>query len=99
MARASACARRWAGSISSAREEFDAVKAMAAKAREECEALKARLEALEKSGETPRRRRARSKRKNSGSFLLLALSRERPYPLHQCREPRQNNAIRWSGAS
>jgi BMFP domain-containing protein YqiC len=30
------------------REEFDAVKAMAAKAREECEALKARLEALEK---------------------------------------------------
>ena len=31
------------------REEFDAVKAMAAKAREECEALKARLEALEKT--------------------------------------------------
>lgn len=31
------------------REEFDAVKAMAAKAREECEALKARLEALEKA--------------------------------------------------
>ena len=30
------------------REEFDAVKAMAAKAREECEALKARLDALEK---------------------------------------------------
>lgn len=30
------------------REEFDAVKTMAAKAREECEALKARLEALEK---------------------------------------------------
>ena len=30
------------------REEFDAVKAMAAKAREECEALKARIEALEK---------------------------------------------------
>ena len=29
------------------REEFDAVKAMAAKAREENEALKARLEALE----------------------------------------------------
>ena len=29
------------------REEFDAVKAMAAKACEECEALKARLEALE----------------------------------------------------
>jgi len=31
------------------REEFDAVKAMAAKAREECEALKARIEALEKT--------------------------------------------------
>lgn len=31
------------------REEFDAVRAMAQKAREENEALKARLEALEKS--------------------------------------------------
>jgi BMFP domain-containing protein YqiC len=31
------------------REEFDAVKAMAAKAREECDSLKARLEALEKT--------------------------------------------------
>lgn len=31
------------------REEFDAVKAMAAKAREECEALKGRIEALEKA--------------------------------------------------
>lgn len=30
------------------REEFDAVKAMAAKAREDCEALKSRLDALEK---------------------------------------------------
>ena len=30
-----------------AREEFDAVKAMAAKAREESEALKARIDALE----------------------------------------------------
>jgi BMFP domain-containing protein YqiC len=30
-----------------AREEFDAVKAMAAKAREESEVLKARLDALE----------------------------------------------------
>lgn len=30
------------------REEFDAVKAMAARAREEAEALKARVEALEK---------------------------------------------------
>jgi BMFP domain-containing protein YqiC len=32
------------------REEFDAVKAMAAKAREDCEDLKARLAALEKAG-------------------------------------------------
>ncbi|MFT3689079.1 accessory factor UbiK family protein [Paenirhodobacter sp.] len=32
------------------REEFDAVKAMAQKAREENEALKARLDALEKTG-------------------------------------------------
>ncbi len=29
------------------REEFDAVKAMAAKAREECEVLKARIDVLE----------------------------------------------------
>lgn len=32
------------------REEFDAVRAMAQKAREENEALKARLDALEQSG-------------------------------------------------
>ncbi len=32
------------------REEFDAVRAMAQKAREENEALKARIEALEKGG-------------------------------------------------
>ena len=32
------------------REEFDAVRAMAQKAREENEALKARLDALEKKG-------------------------------------------------
>ncbi len=32
------------------REEFDAVRAMAQKAREENEALKARLDALEKGG-------------------------------------------------
>jgi BMFP domain-containing protein YqiC len=34
------------------REEFEAVKAMAARAREECEALKARVEALEKAKST-----------------------------------------------
>ncbi|MGE3692710.1 MAG: accessory factor UbiK family protein [Novosphingobium sp.] len=38
------------------REEFDAVKAMAAKAREEAEALKARVEALEKKA-TPKARK------------------------------------------
>ena len=37
------------------REEFDAVRAMAEKAREENEALKARLEALEK-GESQARK-------------------------------------------
>ena len=31
------------------REEFDAVKAMAVKAREECDSLKAQLETLEKA--------------------------------------------------
>ena len=36
------------------REEFDAVKAMAAKAREENEALAQRLERLEKGGAAPR---------------------------------------------
>lgn len=39
------------------REEFDAVKAMAAKAREETEALKARVEALEKA-RAPRAKKA-----------------------------------------
>ena len=34
------------------REEFDAVRAMAEKAREENEALKARIEALEASGKS-----------------------------------------------
>jgi hypothetical protein len=34
------------------REEFDAVRAMAQKAREENEALKARLDALEKPGKS-----------------------------------------------
>ncbi|MEM9580981.1 MAG: accessory factor UbiK family protein [Pseudomonadota bacterium] len=34
------------------REEFDAVRAMAQKAREENEALKARLDALEAAGKT-----------------------------------------------
>ena len=42
--------KEWMGGLDFvAREEFDAVKAMAAKAREETEALKARVEALEKA--------------------------------------------------
>ena len=42
--------REWvAGLDFVSREEFDAVKDMAAKAREESEALKARVEALEKA--------------------------------------------------
>ncbi len=36
------------------REEFDAVRAMAQKAREENAALKARLDALEAAGTTPK---------------------------------------------
>lgn len=42
--------REWvAGMDFVSREEFDAVKAMAAKAREETDALKARIDALEKA--------------------------------------------------
>ncbi|RVT40251.1 accessory factor UbiK family protein [Sphingobium algorifonticola] len=41
-------AREWVGGLDMvSREEFDAVKAMAATAREEVEVLKARLDALE----------------------------------------------------
>ena len=47
-------AREWIGGLDLvSREEFEAVKAMAAAAREENEALKARLDALEaKAGKT-----------------------------------------------
>ena len=46
-------AREWIGGLDLvSREEFEAVKAMAAAAREENEALKARLDALE--GKAPR---------------------------------------------
>ena len=44
-------AREWMGGLDFvSREEFDAVKAMAASAREEVELLKARLDALEGAG-------------------------------------------------
>ncbi|MGD9810325.1 MAG: accessory factor UbiK family protein [Sphingobium sp.] len=50
-------AKQWvAGMDFVSREEFDAVKAMAAAAREEVEALKARLEALE--GKKPAAKKA-----------------------------------------
>lgn len=43
-------AREWIGGLDFvSREEFDAVKAMAAAARDEADALKARLDALEKA--------------------------------------------------
>ena len=57
--------REWVGGLDLvSREEFDAVKAMAAAAREESQALKARVEALEaalagsaaKAGAKPRRK-------------------------------------------
>ena len=48
------------------REEFDAVKAMAAAARRENEALKKRIEALEKSVSTPSRRLATRAAKSKG---------------------------------
>jgi BMFP domain-containing protein YqiC len=59
-------AREWIGGLDLvSREEFEAVKAMAAAAREENEALKGRLDALEgKSGEAPAKpagRKARSR--------------------------------------
>ncbi|MCP3971899.1 MAG: accessory factor UbiK family protein [Rhodobacteraceae bacterium] len=43
------------------REEFDAVRAMAQKAREENEALKARLDALEAAAAKPAARTAKKK--------------------------------------
>jgi BMFP domain-containing protein YqiC len=47
-------AREWIGGLDFvSREEFDAVKAMAAAAREEVETLKARIAALEGTGAAP----------------------------------------------
>jgi BMFP domain-containing protein YqiC len=45
--------REWLGGLDFvSRDEFEAVKAMAAAARDEADALKARLDALEAKGET-----------------------------------------------
>jgi BMFP domain-containing protein YqiC len=55
-------ARAWIGGLDFvSRDEFDAVKAMAAAARDEAEALKARLDALE--GKPAAHRKPASKRK------------------------------------
>lgn len=51
---ARARAREWIGGLDFvSREEFDAVKAMASAARDEADALKARLDALEAKGTGP----------------------------------------------
>lgn len=56
-------AREWIGGLDFvSREEFEAVKAMAAAAREEVEALKARLEALEGKAAPAPRKPARAKK-------------------------------------
>lgn len=61
--------REWMGGVDFvSREEFDAVKAMAAKAREENEALKARVAALEtKLGGSPEKPKPAPKRKGPKS--------------------------------
>jgi BMFP domain-containing protein YqiC len=61
--------REWMGGMDFvSREEFDAVKAMAAKAREENEALKARVAALEaKLGGSTHKPKAPPKRKGPKS--------------------------------
>jgi len=52
-------ARDWIGGLDLVtREEFEAVKAIAVAAREEAEALRARLDALEAKAERPARRKA-----------------------------------------
>ena len=61
--------REWMGGVDFvSREEFDAVKAMAAKAREENDALRARVVALEaKLGGSPEKPKAAPKRKGPKS--------------------------------
>ena len=63
-------AKEWFGGMDFvSREEFDAVKEMAAKAREEADALKKRVEALEKGGapaaKKPAAKRATTARKTA----------------------------------
>jgi BMFP domain-containing protein YqiC len=56
-------AKEWVGGIDVvSREEFDAVKALAAAAREEVELLKARLDALEGSAPTNLKAKVATKR-------------------------------------
>lgn len=55
-------ARQWIGGMEFvSREEFDAVKALAAAAREEVELLKARLDALEGKASEPIKKTVRTK--------------------------------------
>jgi BMFP domain-containing protein YqiC len=55
-------AREWIGGFDLvSREEFEAVKAMAVAAREENEALKARLDALEGKGAKPAAKKGRAR--------------------------------------
>ena len=54
--------REWVGGLDLvSREEFDAVKAMAAAAREEAQALKSRVESLEAAAAKPASARSRKK--------------------------------------
>lgn len=51
--------RDWIGGLDMvSRDEFEAVKAIAVAAREEAQALRSRIEALEAGAATPRRRKA-----------------------------------------
>src|SRR3546814_13568501 len=64
-------AKEWIGGLDFvSRDEFEAVKEMAAKAREEAEALRARLEALENSAEQ------KASPKKAESHIAFALWRK-----------------------
>ncbi|MCM8731957.1 accessory factor UbiK family protein [Hephaestia sp. GCM10023244] len=59
-------AKEWIGGLDFvSREEFDAVKAMAAAARDEADALKVRLDALEAGSAAPRKPAPKAPRKKA----------------------------------
>lgn len=67
-ASARARAKDWIGGLDFVRrEEFDAVKAMAAAARDENEVLKARLDALEKGAKAATKPAGKSTSKSTGA--------------------------------